>query len=309
MLLGLTTALVATVCFGFACVFQARGARAAPRADGVRLGLLAALARSWQFLLGTGLDVAGFALSIVALRSLPLFAVQAVTNASLAITAVAAVWLLGARLRRTDVAAILAVVVGLTLVAVGSGREGREYAGTAFHVALLAATALMLLLTVVLARRGGNAVAAALGLLAGVGFGITSLAVRVIDAADPVSLLTDPAAYALALGGLGGYLAYALALQRGTVTAATAAGTVAETFGPAVVGALALGDRARPGFAWSAVAGFAIAVGGTFLLARFGEVEAAPQEYEGPQADPPADRTDGEAPPASAASVPHSADR
>ncbi|MFI9331468.1 hypothetical protein ACIGZJ_28515 [Kitasatospora sp. NPDC052868] len=274
MLLGFTTALVATACFGFGSVFQARGARSAPRADRVQVGLLAALLRSWQFLLGTALDIGGFALSIVALRRLPLFLVQAVTNASLAVTALAAVWLLGARLRRGDLLGIAAVVVGLTLLALGSGREGREQAGPVFHWALLATTLLILLLTFLLARRAGNAAAAGLGLLAGAGFGVTSLAVRVLDIAGPADLFTDPAAYALALGGLGGYLAYALALQRGTVTAATAAGTVTETFGPALVGVAALGDAARPGYAWSALTGFAVAVGGTFVLARFGEVEA-----------------------------------
>ncbi|MFJ4593489.1 hypothetical protein [Kitasatospora sp. NPDC088861] len=278
MLLGLTTALVATVCFGFGAVFQARGARSAPQADRVRAGLLAALARSWEFLLGTVLDIVGFALSIVALRSLPLFLVQAVTNASLAVTALAAVRLLGARLRRGDVTGIVAVVVGLTLLASGSGREGREHAPPLFHWALLATTAVMLLLTLVLVRRAGTVAAAGLGQLAGVGFGVTSLAVRVMDASSLVTVLTDPAAYALAVGGLGGYLAYALALQRGTVTAATAAGTVAETFGPALVGVAALGDAARPGFEWCALAGFAVAVGGTFLLSRFGELEGQSAE-------------------------------
>ncbi|MFE3502349.1 hypothetical protein [Kitasatospora sp. NPDC059160] len=285
MLLGLTTALVATVCFGFGAVFQARGARSAPRADRVRAGLLAALLRSWQFILGTLLDILGFVLSIVALRSLPLFLVQAVTNASLAVTALAAVWLLGARLRRGDAAGIAAVVVGLGLLALGSGREGREYAPAAFHWALLATTAVMLLATLVLVRREGTPAAASLGLLAGVGFGITSLAVRVLDASTLTAVLTDPAAYALAVGGLGGYLAYALALQRGTVTAATAAGTVAETFGPALVGVVSLGDSARPGFAWCALTGFAVAVGGTFLLSRFGELEGGPAELSAPHPD------------------------
>ncbi|MFB7123276.1 MULTISPECIES: DMT family transporter [Streptomycetaceae] len=285
MLLGLTTALVATVCFGFGAVFQARGARSAPRADRVRAGLLAALARSWQFLLGTLLDIVGFALSIVALRTLPLFLVQAVTNASLAVTALAAVWLLGARLRRGDLAGILAVVVGLTLLALGSGREGRDHAAPAFHWALLATTAVLLLATLVLVRREGNAAAAGLGLLAGAGFGVTSLAVRVLDASGPVAVLTDPAAYALAVGGLGGYLAYALALQRGTVTAATAAGTVTETFGPALVGVTVLGDAARPGFEWCALTGFAVAVGGTFVLSRFGEPEGGPAEPTAPHRD------------------------
>ncbi|MFJ6378843.1 DMT family transporter [Kitasatospora sp. NPDC092039] len=283
MLLGLATALAATVCFGFGAVFQARGARSAPRADRVRAGLLAALVRSWQFVLGTVLDIVGFVLSIVALRTLPLFLVQAVTNASLAVTALAAVRLLGARLHRSDLAGILAVVVGLTLLALGSGREGRDHAAPAFHWALLAATAVMLLTTVVLARREGGAAAAGLGLLAGVGFGVTSLAVRVLDASGPVAVLTDPAAYALAVGGLGGYLAYALALQRGTVTAATAAGTVTETFGPALVGVTALGDAARPGFEWCALTGFVVAVGGTFVLSRFGELEGESAELSAPR--------------------------
>ncbi|MFD4655862.1 hypothetical protein ACFWP2_09525 [Kitasatospora sp. NPDC058444] len=285
MLLGLTTALVATVCFGFGAVFQARGARSAPRADRVHAGLLAALVRSWQFILGTLLDIVGFVLSIVALRTLPLFLVQAVTNASLAVTAVAAVWLLGARLRRGDLAGILAVVLGLTLLALGSGREGRDHAAPAFHWALLATTAVMLLAIVVLVRREGNAAAAGLGLLAGVGFGVTSLAVRVLDASGLAAVLTDPAAYALAVGGLGGYLAYALALQRGTVTAATAAGTVTETFGPALIGVTVLGDAARPGFEWCALTGFVVAVGGTFVLSRFGELEGESAELYAPHRD------------------------
>ncbi|MDY0813720.1 hypothetical protein [Kitasatospora purpeofusca] len=285
MLLGLTTALAATVCFGFGSVLQAGGAREAPHADRVRVGLLAALLRSWRFLLGTGLDIAGFALSIVALRTLPLFLVQAVTNASLAVTALAAARLLGARLHRADLLGIAAVVVGLTLLALGSGSAGRDHASAAFHWALLATTVLMLLLTFALARRSGNAAAVGLGLLAGVGFGVTSLAVRVLDVSGPLDLFTDPAAYGLALGGLGGYLAYALALQRGTVTAVTAAGTVSETFGPALVGVVALGDTARPGCAWCAVTGFVVAVGGTFVLSRFGEVESElglPPESAGP---------------------------
>ncbi|MFI9363848.1 hypothetical protein ACIG5E_22765 [Kitasatospora sp. NPDC053057] len=293
MLLGLTTALVATVCFGFGAVFQARGARSAPRADRVRAGLLASLLRSWQFILGTALDILGFVLSIVALRSLPLFLVQAVTNASLAVTALAAVWLLGARLRRGDVAGILAVVIGLSLLALGSGQEGREYAPAAFHWALLATTVVMLLATLVLVRRDGTAAVAGLGLLAGAGFGITSLAVRVLDASGLTAVFTDPAAYALALGGLGGYLAYALALQRGTVTAATAAGTVAETFGPALVGVVSLGDSARPGFAGCALTGFAIAVGGTFLLSHFGELEGESAELSAPRPDAEAEAERG----------------
>lgn len=272
MILGLTTALVATVCFGFASVFQARGARAVGREAALRAGLMAGLARNGAFVLGTAMDVLGFALSIVALRTLPLFLVQALTNASLAVTAAAAVWLLRVRLRPRDLVGIAAVVAGLILLAFTAGTPGRDSAGPLFHYALLAATLVMLLLTALLTRWKGDWVAAGQGLLAGVGFGVTSLAVRVLDVSGPVAVLSDPATYALALGGVGGYLAYALALQRGSVTAATAASSVSETFGPGLVGVVWLGDHARAGLGWLAVAGFLVAVGGIFALSRFGEV-------------------------------------
>ncbi|MFJ8045688.1 hypothetical protein ACIRBX_34785 [Kitasatospora sp. NPDC096147] len=291
MILGLTTALAATVCFGFASVLQARGARAVPRESALRAGLPARLARNGPFVLGTALDVAGFGLSIVALRTLPLFLVQALTNASLAVTAAAAVRYLGVRLRPRDLAGITAVVGGLILLAAASGATGRDRAGPPFHFALLLTTLLMLLLTALLARWEGDGVAVGLGLLAGVGFGVTSLAVRVLDASGPLTVFTDPAAYALALGGLGGYLAYALALQRGSVTAATAASGLSETVGPGAVGVLALGDHARPGLGWLAAAGFALAVGGVSALARFGEV--GPDDPSAAPVAPAADRSPG----------------
>lgn len=66
---------------------------------------------------------------------------------------------------------IVAVVVGLTLLASGSGREGREHAPPLFHWALLATTAVMLLLTLVLVRRAGTVAAAAWGCWRGWGSG------------------------------------------------------------------------------------------------------------------------------------------
>lgn len=292
MLLGLAAALVATICFGFGSVQQARGARGVPSDDRIRIGLATGLVRSRPFLLGTGLDVVGFALSVVALRTLPIFVVQAVTNASLAVTAVAAMWTFGTRLRGLDITGIVAVCVGLTLLAMGSGEEGHTKVGTAFGLALLATALLTVVCCWPLARRRGNAVAAVLGVLAGTAFGVVSLAVRVLGDFTPAGLLTNPATYALMVGGLGGYLCYALGLQRGSVTAVTAAGTVGETFIPGLIGVAVLGDQARDGFTWIALAGFLGTVGGTFLLSRFGDIGAeqpqgaadgAPAEGGGPE--------------------------
>ncbi|NUL34956.1 hypothetical protein HRW09_36875, partial [Streptomyces lunaelactis] len=73
------------------------------------------------------------------------------------------------------------------------------------------------------------------------------------------------------LGGGAAFLLLTSALQRGSVTTATAGMVLGETIGPALVGVVWLGDRTREGLAWLAVVGFAVAVAGALALARFGE--------------------------------------
>jgi drug/metabolite transporter (DMT)-like permease len=84
-------------------------------------------------------------------------------------------------------------------------------------------------------------------------------------------LLTNPAAYALLIGGGAAFMLLTSALQRGSVTTATAGIVIGETIGPAAVGVIWLGDRTREGLTWLAALGFAVAVAGALALARFGE--------------------------------------
>ena len=70
-------------------------------------------------------------------------------------------------------------------------------------------------------------------------------------------------------------LSYSIALQRGSVTQATAPLVVGETVAPAIVGLLLLGDHPRAGWEVAAVVGFVLAVGGALALSRHGEVELA----------------------------------
>jgi len=86
----------------------------------------------------------------------------------------------------------------------------------------------------------------------------------------------DPSAYALAAGGVVAFLFFTTGLQRGSVTAVTAAVVVAETVVPAAVGVFALGDSTRAGLAPLAVAGFGLSIAGALVLARFGEPAPAP---------------------------------
>ncbi len=285
MLLGLLCAFGSAVCFGTASVFQAVAARrtvSGPDAAGDGAGVdprlvLRAVRQGW-YVLGLVLDAGGFALELVALRSVPIYAVGAALAASLAVTALVASWLLRVSLGRAEWGAVAVVCAGLGLLAVASGAEGHGSGSAALRWGTLGAALLVPVVGVPAARLPVRVRSAALGLGAGLGFGVLTVAVRLVPSLSPGAMLTDPALYAVLVGGGTGFLLLTTAMRHGSITVATAGMVVGETILPALVGVLALGDRTRPGLGGLAVAGYALAVLGALALARFGEVGDAPPE-------------------------------
>ncbi|MFG2522767.1 hypothetical protein [Streptomyces sp. NPDC048527] len=273
-------ALGSAVCFGTASVLQAMAARAAEpgSGSGVDAALLLRALRQWRYVAGLGLDLLGFVLQVVALRSIPIYAVGAALAASLAVTAVVAARLLGVRLSGVEWGAVGVVVAGLAMLGLASGTEGDKAGSDALRYAMLGTAVGVLLIGAVAGRLPGRGRALALGLGSGFGFGVVEVSVRLIDDVSPGALLTNPATYALLLGGGAAFLLLTSALQKGSVTTATAGMVVGETVGPALVGVIWLGDRTREGLGWLAVLGFVVAVAGALALARFGEapVQDAP---------------------------------
>jgi hypothetical protein len=170
-------------------------------------------------------------------------------------------------------------VAGLALVGLSGADEKPVTISLAEQWWVLAAAVALGVLALPFARWNGTRGAAALGAVAGLAFGATSVAARMLpdglSLAHPLSslgdLLRSPAAYALVVAGGVALLAYSTALQRGSVTAATAPLVVGETVAPALVGLLVLGDRPREGWEVVAALGFALAVAGALSLARHGE--------------------------------------
>jgi len=128
---------------------------------------------------------------------------------------------------------------------------------------------------------------------------VLGIAARVLNGFAPLTLLRDPAAYAIVAAGIVSFVFYATALEGGSVTVATAAVVLAETLPPAVIGVEFLGDTTRHGLAPVAVAGFLLAVASALMLARFGEAERAAAAPEGGD---PAEMPDAEAGPAASES-------
>jgi drug/metabolite transporter (DMT)-like permease len=270
-------ALGASVCFGTATVLQAMAARAADTGgrDGEGTAFAVTLflraIRQWRYLAGLALDGVGFLLQIAALRSVPIYAVGAALASSLAVTAVVSARLLRVRLSAREWGAVGVVCAGMALLGIASGTEGDRDGPSALKYMMLGMALAVLGLALLGGRLPDRGRALALGLGAGFGFGVVEVAVRLIDSLTPSALLVNPATYALLVGGGAAFVSLTSALQRGSVTTATAGMVIGETIGPALVGVVWLGDRTREGLAWVAVLGFAVAVAGALVLARFGE--------------------------------------
>lgn len=257
--------------------------------SGQRLGrrrrAAAAAVRQWRYLVGIGLDVVGFLLQVAALRLVPIYVVAAALAASIAVTGVVAAWVLSARLSRVEWCAVGVVCASLVALAVAAGPGHFRHAPAGLGWALLGVVAAVLIAGFAAGRLPDRARALALGLGAGTGFGVVEVGVRLIDVIDPTtrSFYTNPALYAAAAGGAAGFLLLTSALHRGSVTTAVAGMVVGETLAPAFVGVAWLGDTARDGLGGLVIAGFAVAVAATLVLARIGEAPA-PSEAGGADA-------------------------
>lgn len=287
VLIGFLLALGCSLCYGTATVLQAAGTRSveAGSGSGVDAVLLLRAVRQWRYLVGIGLDVVGFLLQVAALRLVPIYVVAAALAASIAVTGAVAAWLLSARLSPVEWCAVGVVCASLVALAVAAGPGHFRHAPAGLGWALLGVVAAVLIAGFAAGRLPDRARALALGLGAGTGFGVVEVGVRLIDVIDPTtrSFYTNPALYAAAAGGAAGFLLLTSALHRGSVTTAVAGMVVGETLAPAFVGVAWLGDTARDGLGGLVIAGFAVAVAATLVLARFGEAPA-PSEAGGADA-------------------------
>src|SRR5690349_1928830 len=123
MVLAFACALVATVSYGVGTVLQAVGARRASIAAHLDVTLFGRLARQWLYVAGLALDAVGFVAAVLALRTLPLFVVQAAVAGSLGVTAATASFAFGFRLSTSAKAAIVGLVLGLVLLGASARSE------------------------------------------------------------------------------------------------------------------------------------------------------------------------------------------
>jgi hypothetical protein len=259
---GIVFAAVAMVLNSCGALLQAEGARRATRKRPAFI--------QPRYIAGVLTDLVAWGFAVLALRQLPVFAVQALIGGTIALTAVVGARLIGARLPMATRIAVAACLAGLVAVAASAGSEPPHFRQRGVDVVLL--VTLLLLAVAVLALRQGKH-AWPLALVSGLGFGGTALSVRAAhvqtaNGFDLVLLLGQTSTYLVVGFWLVGMVGYTAALSRGDVGAVTAVFTVTEVVIPGMAGILLLGDPVRPGWGWVLAAGLAAAVAGTVVIVK-----------------------------------------
>lgn len=262
VLIGLLVALVAMVLNSAGALLQADGARRATRTRPIAI--------QPRYLGGLLVDLMAWLCSVLALRHLPVFAVQAVLGGAIALTSVAGARSTGTRLDRITRFAVSSCVAGLALVAASAGDERPAVDSPIVDVVLFGA-ALALGVVVLILRQSSRAWP--LALVGGLGFGGTALAVRSAQVEigagfSPAVLLGLPATYLVLGYGMVGMIGYSAALARGAVGVVTAVLAVTMVILPGLVGIGLLGDSVRTGWGWPFVIGLAVSVAAVVVLTR-----------------------------------------
>ncbi len=263
---GLSAGLLAAVLFGVAAVVQAR----AVRRQGGRPTRVAAFWRTSvtdpMTMLVVGAYLAGFVLHAVAIVLLPLYLAQVSIALSFPITA----WLsrdLDRTSGRRRLTAVVAITVGLALLALTSGEPGDAVLGWGFAAVLV----LGVVALSVLGRAGGTWPGSVLGSLAGLGYAGSAIAVRGLTPEMSAPMLL--AAASVPAYGLIAFWLYSLAMHSDDVAPATGSLIVLQTLVPAVVGVSLLGDALPEQGAYAAVVGVVLALGGVQALSVTGSTE------------------------------------
>jgi hypothetical protein len=262
VLVGIAFAFIAMVLNSCGALLQASGARRASRSRPAFL--------QPRYLGGIAIDFVAWCSAVLALRVLPVFAVQAVIGGTIALTALAGARLTGARLPMSTRIAVTACLMGLVLVAASAGSEHPPVRQRGVDM-ILTVSLLLLAVAVLVLRQGKHAWP--LALASGLGFGGTALSVRAAhvqtgEGLNLVLLLGQPSTYLVVGFWLVGMVGYTAALSRGDVGPVTAVFTVTEVLVPGMVGIQLLGDPVRAGWGWVLALGLALAVAGTVVIAK-----------------------------------------
>ncbi|MDQ3631920.1 MAG: hypothetical protein M3417_11765 [Actinomycetota bacterium] len=293
---GLVCALLSALGTNLAFLFKYKGAVAAPDVE-MRHPLRSAIdlfrCRWWS--IGWGVSVVAFALHVAAIKLAPLSIGQAVLAGGLVFLAVLAERFFGFKLGRRQWIGIALVAASLSLLTLtgGGGGEGAQADYSLAGMIIFEGAAICLGLLLVLshlveripAQRG-----VLLGLAAGLGFGISDVAIKALsgDLDGGLVGLLSPWSAIIVTAGIFSFYASARSLQIGDGVAVIAVTSVAANLTAIIAGLAVFGDRLgdNPLVVGVRIAAFALILLGAALIpapVRAGEaLDESPGKSQSP---------------------------
>lgn len=256
--LGLAAAALASVAFNVGIVLQAADAQREPAEEGLRLSLLAHLARRRRWVAGFLLGGVGFGLQVAALSLIPFVVVQPVLAVGLLLMLYLGVRVLGERVGWAEVAGVIGITVGIGLLAWGQPAGTETITSEAAVVAVIGAMTLVSLVPFALRGRGRLDSATFVIVASALAYGSSNIATKLVsDGVDGGAWLAVGVWLAVAAAtGVVALTTEMTALQRRPATFVVPLSFAIQTFLPVVLAPIYLVER------WGTAA-----VGGAPLIA------------------------------------------
>jgi drug/metabolite transporter (DMT)-like permease len=246
--IGLVCAVMSAFGTNLSFLYKHRGAVAAPDVD-MRHPLRSAidLFRSKWWTIGWAVAVSAFAAHVAALTLLPLSVAQAVLSGGFVLLAVLAERFFGFDLGRRQWFGVVLVAVSLALLAVTGEGSGSNSDYSLVGMILFEGGALALGLAFLFSHRIPRLRAqrgVLLGAAAGLGFGISDVAIKALsgDLDSGLPGLLSAWSVLIVLVGIGAFFASARSLQVGEGVAVIAVTSVAANLSAILAGVLVFGD-------------------------------------------------------------------
>ena len=261
-------AFATALLYGVSAVLEERAAKTVPisGASGKRAAVKTTL--SPVYAAGMALSVLAWFASVVALRRLPLFAVQAIAAGSVGVV-VLITWVLSRHApRRRDALLLIALAVGLIALAVSAAPSRPHHISAWFQVGVVVGVAAVAVAAWAASKALGRRGSAALGAVSGLADGGMALCARALHlhSRHRLHILIDPLAWSILVFAVIGVITFAGSLQRGPASVALACQQAVLTIVPSAIGLLVLGDRAKTGYVPVTIAGFIVTMVAVLFL-------------------------------------------
>jgi len=243
--LGLLAALAASVAFNVGIVLQAADARVSRTDEGLRLTLLAHLARRRRWVAGFLLGAVGFGLQVLALSLVPFVIVQPILAAGLLLMLYLGVRLLGERVGWAEVAGVLGITVGIALLVWGQPAHIEKVSNETAVVAVIMAMTLVSLVPFALRGRGRLDSSTFVIVASALAFGASNIATKLISDSSGTGAwpLVGVWLATAAATGVIGLTTEMTALQRRRATFVVPLSFAIQTFFPVVLEPIYLSEQ------------------------------------------------------------------